>query len=292
MSQQQPHVFISYVSENSEVVDQLYQALIARGVKVWFSRTSIEPGTRWKEQIRQGIQDGGFFLACFSAEYLARQRTHMNEELHLAIDELRQRHGAQPWFIPVKLNPCDIPDIRISAVETLNDLHYVELYPSLEAGVQRLLSVILPPAAGEKVSPEEAVLQRAEALLDAEEYEKAVRALETVPPLSPQAGRAHLLHALALLKGRSFNSVRVNIGNIERQLNLARRKSEGWSVPLVLLAVMEIDYYHCHGMMSRNDVSIEEVKARVTENGLSPADLKLCSLVRASAEARHKIGLV
>lgn len=80
------HVFISYVRENSGVVDRLAEELRDRGVIVWLDRNNIEPGARWKDAIKKAIQSGKFFIACFSREYNERTKTHMLEELTIAID--------------------------------------------------------------------------------------------------------------------------------------------------------------------------------------------------------------
>jgi hypothetical protein len=139
-----PHVFISYVRENKEIVDRLAQALRSAGVEVWLDREKIKPGHRWKDAIREAIRQGDFFIACFSKAYDDRERTFMNEELTLAIDELRSRPTARAWFIPVLLSACDVPNRQISQVETLRDIQWVELYEDWEGGLQRILSVIQP----------------------------------------------------------------------------------------------------------------------------------------------------
>ena len=101
-------------------------------------------GSAGKQKIRRAIQQGLLFLACFSKEYHERDKTYMIEELTMAIDELRQRPSDRAWFIPVKLNECEIPDIDIGRSETLQDLQYVALYEDWDVGVQRVLSVIQP----------------------------------------------------------------------------------------------------------------------------------------------------
>ena len=106
-------VFISYVRENIKIVDRLCQELRSHGIEVWLDRNDIAPGARWKREIRQAIQQGAFFIACFSKEYYERDRAYMNEELIIAIEELRLRPIDQAWFIPVKLNECEIPDLDI-----------------------------------------------------------------------------------------------------------------------------------------------------------------------------------
>ena len=145
MDDQQPkHVFISYVRENQEQVDRLCQDLERRGVDVWLDRHSIKPGARWKPAIREAINRGAFFMACFSEEYRSKTETYMNEELTLAIERLRKIHTDREWFIPVLLSECDVPARSIGAGETLLDINWVPLYEDWDAGIQRILSVIKP----------------------------------------------------------------------------------------------------------------------------------------------------
>lgn len=140
-----PSVFISYVSDNAEQVQQLAQELRAHGITVWLDRDKIMPGHRWADAIREGISQGDFFIACFSAEYHKRSKTYMNEELTLAIEELRQRPTDRAWFIPVLLSECEVPDRNIGAGQTLRSIQWVELYKNWSDGVRRILSIIPVP---------------------------------------------------------------------------------------------------------------------------------------------------
>ncbi|MDH6136501.1 HEAT repeat protein [Kitasatospora sp. MAA4] len=140
------HVFISYVHENSDLVDRLANTLKAFDIEVWVDRDRLQPGSRWSDAIREAITEGAFFVACFSAESLQRDKTYMNEELTLAIEELRQRPADRSWFIPVLLNECALPGRSIGAGETLRSIQAVLLYKDWDDGIQRLLSVISPPA--------------------------------------------------------------------------------------------------------------------------------------------------
>ena len=137
-------VFISYVKENIELVKSLYQELKSHGIEVWLDRKDLAPGLRWKREIRRAIQHGAFFIACFSKEYYARDKTYMNEELTIAIDELRQRPVDQAWFIPVKLNECEIPDRDIGGGETLRDLQYVNLNEDWDVNIERIREIVKP----------------------------------------------------------------------------------------------------------------------------------------------------
>ena len=73
----------------------------------------------------------------------------MNEELTLAIEELRQRPTDRIWFIPVKLNECEIPGREISSNEILCDLQHVNLEEDWDGGIQSVLEVIYKTARNE-----------------------------------------------------------------------------------------------------------------------------------------------
>lgn len=135
-------VFISHVSQNAGYFGGLKQGLELCGIEVW-DPEKIVPGTLWKEEIREAIRGGDFFIACFSSEYRNRDSTHMNEELNIAIDELRSQPTNRAWFIPVKLNECKIPDRDIGGGRRLSDLQFVDLNKDWNAGVKRIAETIL-----------------------------------------------------------------------------------------------------------------------------------------------------
>jgi hypothetical protein len=145
------HVFVSYVSSDSEKVVRLCDSLNKHGIETWLDRNSLQPGQRWKQAIKEAIQQGDFFLACFSSAYRDKQRTYMNEELTLAIEELRQHPANRVWFIPVLLDSSEVPDRPIGAGESLQDLHWVDLSKNWDAGIERIVKVIRPE--GEGASP-------------------------------------------------------------------------------------------------------------------------------------------
>src|ERR1041385_3515428 len=111
------HIFISYVREDFKTVDRLSIQLESYGLSVWLDREMIAPGVRWRDAIRHAIRSGDLFLACFSPAYAARERAFMNEELTLAIDELRLRPVDRTWFIPVLLGGGTVPPRSISSLD-------------------------------------------------------------------------------------------------------------------------------------------------------------------------------
>lgn len=152
------HVFFSYIHENQETVNRLYNELTDRGIRVWLDRNELQPGDRWRLEIRDAIRQGTFYIACFSREYNERDTTYMNEELLIAIEELRLRPTNRTWFIPLKLNECEIPNQNIGGGETLRDLQYVVLDEDWESGINRIVEVIQPEFSSEQAVSSSEVL--------------------------------------------------------------------------------------------------------------------------------------
>ena len=138
-------MFISYIRENESAVKRLCDELEQRGIEIWLDRQKIGPGVFWKDAIRKAINKGAFFIACFSKEYQSKHKNYMNEELTLAIEEMRQLHHDHVWFIPVLLSETDVPARDIGGGRTLLDYQYVPLYHDWNEGVRRILSAINPP---------------------------------------------------------------------------------------------------------------------------------------------------
>lgn len=134
--------FISYVREDGNTIDRLCKDLGRFGLATWTDRSDIGPGVLWKDAIRGAIQNGSAFIACFSTRYAARTKTYMNEELLLAVEELRVRPRDRAWFFPILLDNGSVPAIPIRPGETLNDLQSVSLAMDWDIGVGRLARAI------------------------------------------------------------------------------------------------------------------------------------------------------
>lgn len=140
-------VFISYVREDQELVNALVKDLRKHRVHSWVDRERLSPGQRWKGAIRAAISDGTLFLACFSSQYSKKTRSYMNEELTLAIEELRQRPVNRSWFIPITFDDNSIPDRDVGGGETLHDFQWVDLTsgpgkPSWSEGIKKIVNLI------------------------------------------------------------------------------------------------------------------------------------------------------
>lgn len=139
-----PHVFLSYVRADQDLVDRLVLDLRRAGIGVWIDREQIKPGQRWQCVIAAAIEEGTHFLACFSRAYQQRDRSYMNEELMLALDELRKRPQDRAWFLPLRLDDCEIPALRIGGGDTLRDIQWVNLHRDWSGGLRALMGELGP----------------------------------------------------------------------------------------------------------------------------------------------------
>jgi len=139
------HVFISYIREDSIEVDRLQRLLESAGLRVWRDTADLWPGEDWRVKIRQAIRDDALvFLACFSRRGLTRRRSYQNEELILAIDQMRLRPPGEPWLIPVRFDECDIPDWEIGGGRSLTDIQHADLFDDgFDDAAARLTAAVL-----------------------------------------------------------------------------------------------------------------------------------------------------
>ena len=151
-----PHVFVSYVREDYGSVHRLTELLKAAGIDVWLDRERISPGENWRDAIRRAVENGAFFIACFSTNYVNRQKSYANEELALAFEEIRQRPWGRRWFLPIILDSIQIPDIPISANLRLRDLQWVRFQETgWETAISKIVATITPSAEFHAISKNE-----------------------------------------------------------------------------------------------------------------------------------------
>jgi len=138
------HAFISYVREDAYYVDRLQRILEAAGISVWRDTADLWPGEDWRLKIRRAITDNAFvFIACFSSHSAARIRSYQNEELLLAVEQLRQRRPDVPWLIPVRFDDCLVSDFDLGGGRTLASIQRVDLFGEhREVGVTRLVTTV------------------------------------------------------------------------------------------------------------------------------------------------------
>lgn len=115
-------VFVSSGYEDAALVNELCGILENAGIRTWRDIHHLLPGDGWKVTMRNAIESGIGFIACFSNGSEDRSGSFEQEELMLAVEQLRLRPADSGWFIPVLLDDVNPPDITIGPGRTLGDL--------------------------------------------------------------------------------------------------------------------------------------------------------------------------
>ena len=213
------HAFISYVREDSLRADRLQRMLEAAGIPVWRDTEDLWPGEDWRAKIRLAITDHALaFIVCFSQKSVARNKSYLNEELTLAIEQLRLRRPGEPWLIPVRFDECDIPDLEIGAGRTLASIQHADLFGErADESTARLVAIVLKVLAAQSDAAATAAIETPVAGSAAPARVMPPRNRPTrrtmTPPTGPQAVYSTLQHGrwwsapwVSAVKPRSLRS--------------------------------------------------------------------------------------
>ncbi len=135
-----PQVFLAHASEDKDAVRQLHAQLTSCGFKPWLDEVDLIPGQNWQAEISRAIKNSDVFAACLSAKSV-RKEGYVQKEFRIALDEYAKRPLGSIYFIPVKLDDCEIPDLQIPRLGiALRDFQWVEVWKP--GGFERLASAI------------------------------------------------------------------------------------------------------------------------------------------------------
>jgi hypothetical protein len=95
-------VFLSYASEDLDIVADVAQLLEVQGLEYFFDRTSLRAGTEWEQELRREILRSDLFLLCWSIN--ASKSKWVRQEVWWALQA--QRDSREHW-----------PDIRPFLIE-------------------------------------------------------------------------------------------------------------------------------------------------------------------------------
>jgi WD40 repeat protein len=123
-------VFISYSRHDVTFVEQLGEALQARGIDAWIDRREITPTADWLQRIVQGIVQSTFFVFAVSPQSVASEVCAV--ELHHAV-ELNKP------LAPVILAEAAVPDVlqAVQWSDFRDPAAFDEALTSLEAALRR-----------------------------------------------------------------------------------------------------------------------------------------------------------
>lgn len=199
-------MFLSYASENLEMVRKVYEGLKKRNVDAWFDKGKgkkrLGPGD-WKSQIEKAIVSSRYFVICISEVAInkLRAKSVQEEELHWAYKIAMVQPETTFTIIPVRLEDCDRGDNRLSVKQQY------DLFPDFESGLDDLavdiggISLADSSAKDTRSEEEKAVqvlLGKAMTSWYAKDYEKALSLSYSATLLHPASAEIWLKYGTCL----------------------------------------------------------------------------------------------
>ena len=133
-------IFLAYASEDKPQVRQLYQRLCGAGYRPWMDEVDLIAGQNWRDEIPQAIEKSDIFIACLSSRSVSK-RGYVQREFRLALNQLAEMPAGEIYLIPLKLDDCEIPDLRQAEYGVnLRDIQWLDYWKP--RGWERLLQAI------------------------------------------------------------------------------------------------------------------------------------------------------
>ncbi len=126
-----PLVFLAYAQEDRAQVKRLFHDLKKANFDAWLDCERLLPGQNWPRAIEKAIELSDFVIGCFSSNSVSK-RGHFQTELAFALDVAKRFPRDEVFFIPVRLDDCQLPRHISGAI------HYMDLFPDWTRGVQKL----------------------------------------------------------------------------------------------------------------------------------------------------------
>lgn len=123
-----PYVFLSYMSEDVELIAKLRDALETEGIRVWWDKRHIPGGAKWRSVLKIAIKNASAFVSCWSKHVDERKKSVTKYELEQASPRQSDTLPGMPAFIiPVRLDETKVPDIEAGG-DLLSELHAWDLF--------------------------------------------------------------------------------------------------------------------------------------------------------------------
>ena len=123
-----PRIFLAHAHEDYAAVATLYDRLKQAGYHPWLDKKDLIPGQNWKQEIPKAIKSSALFIACLSQRSIAKQG-YVQREFRLALKELAEKPPGTIYLIPLRLDPCDIPDLSHDDYGiSLGDYHWLDYF--------------------------------------------------------------------------------------------------------------------------------------------------------------------
>jgi hypothetical protein len=128
-------VFISYAREDLAFAEGLYDALSAEFLP-WMDKKSLVGGQDWERALTLAVRRSDFFIFCASSNSATKRGT-IQKEIKLALEVWREKLEDDIYFIPVRLENCEVPDqiSRFQWIDAFENGWFEKIVRALKHGI-------------------------------------------------------------------------------------------------------------------------------------------------------------
>jgi len=137
-------IFLSYAHKDLLWVKRFYRKLRDAGFEPWLDKEDIVGGEDWKLAIRRAIKESVLFIVCLTNNSVNKRGT-IQEEIKLALDMWRQKLEDDIYLVPVKLEPCEVPEslAKFQWIALFEKKGFEKLVSSIKTGMRKLGVILL-----------------------------------------------------------------------------------------------------------------------------------------------------
>lgn len=132
-----PKVFLCHAHEDSTRIEELYFLLQDEGLNPWFDKKNLIVGDKWEDEIISAIENSDFF-AIFLSNISVNKTGFIQKEIRTAVKEFQNKPQGIAYLLPVRLEDCQVPKIKLDFNTFLPDLQWIDVYEKDYSAVKKL----------------------------------------------------------------------------------------------------------------------------------------------------------
>jgi hypothetical protein len=136
-----PSVFLCHANDDAARVGELAADLRARRIDAWLDVERLQVGRNWREVIFEAIERTDFFAICLSPRSVGKTG-FIQAEIRVAVQEYQRRPPGSVFLLPLLLEKCRLPRIRLDATTLLSDLEWMHLPEGDTRALEELVAAI------------------------------------------------------------------------------------------------------------------------------------------------------
>jgi hypothetical protein len=138
-------VFLCHAVDDKPSIRRMHAWLLSEGYDPWMDEESLIGGDVWAVAIREALKSADIAIVCLSDQSVTKTG-FVQKEIAIALDLAEYRPEGQPYVVPIRLEPCRIPDrlARWHAIDLTKTNGWQKLLQTLDREAKRHGALVVP----------------------------------------------------------------------------------------------------------------------------------------------------